>query len=141
MADGDRGEKWFDTQDGLGIERSVRRNGLKIVIISGRKSPAVVIRATELGIPEENLFLGIEDKPGTLKAFAEKSGLSLKQVAFLGDDVNDLAVLDLVGLFIGPANATPAVRRKAHRLTQAAGGRGAVREVLNWLAEAKGWVL
>ncbi len=133
------GEKWFDTQDGLGLDRATRRHGLQVVVISGRTSPAVSLRAAEVGIPQENLYLGIEDKPATLQDHARRHGLDLKHTAFLGDDVNDLAVLDMVGLFIGPGNATAGVRRRAHRLTRAHGGRGAVREVLEWLAMAKGW--
>ncbi len=133
-----RGEKWFDTQDGLGLARAIQR-GLKVAIISGRESPAVALRAAELGIPPEHLYLGIDDKPKALREHADKTGMSLEHTAFIGDDINDLAVIHMVGLFIGPGNATAAVRRRAHRLTRASGGRGAVREVLDWMAEAKGW--
>ena len=72
-------------------------------------------------------------RPSALRAFAEKNGLELAAICFMGDDVNDLAAMELAGFSAAPANAQQAVRERAKHVTQRSGGHGAVRELVDLL--------
>jgi 3-deoxy-D-manno-octulosonate 8-phosphate phosphatase (KDO 8-P phosphatase) len=133
---GPRGEalKVFHVRDGHGI-KSVMARGIDVAIISGRRSPAVVRRARELGI--RHLRQGAGDKLATLDALCAKLGISRAECACIGDDSPDAPVLSAVGLSFAVADAHPDALAAAQRATRLPGGLGAVREVCDLLCAAQ----
>jgi 3-deoxy-D-manno-octulosonate 8-phosphate phosphatase (KDO 8-P phosphatase) len=127
--------KTFHVRDGSGL-RLWREAGKRAGIISGRSSPAVTRRAAELGI--DLVVQGAADKLAALRQILEVSGTRPEQVAAVGDDLPDLPVLRSVGLAVAVADACPEARDAAHHITQAPGGRGAVREVIEWILRCQG---
>jgi 3-deoxy-D-manno-octulosonate 8-phosphate phosphatase (KDO 8-P phosphatase) len=128
--------KRFDIQDGLGLIL-LRTAGLPVVWVSGRRSEATALRATELRVEEVLQVSG----PRKAAAFGEllgRRGIAWDEVAFVGDDLADLPVLRRVGLPIAVANAVSDVKAVASYVTRAAGGHGAVREVVELLLRARG---
>ena len=125
----------FDAKDGVGIWL-LRRAGLMTGVISGRSSAAVRRRVKELGM--EEVHLRVRDKQKAYLEILERRGLSDQSVCFIGDDVVDLGVLSRVGLSVSPSDAHPAVRKCAKLITRAPGGRGAVREVADFILAAQG---
>lgn len=125
----------FDVHDGLGLVW-LRRAELTLAWITGRGSRAVEARAAELGVRE--LFLHVSDKLACLAELQTRLALAPEHTLAMGDDVVDLTLLPRVGVFVAPANARPEVRARAHWVTQAAGGRGAVRELAERLLAARG---
>jgi YrbI family 3-deoxy-D-manno-octulosonate 8-phosphate phosphatase len=124
----------FDIQDGLGIVVA-RQAGIETAIISGRSSAALQRRATELGIKE--ILLGIDNKAQALRELTLRRGWNLSEVAYMGDDLNDLPAMALCGAALAPANAAPEVKAAAVLVTENRGGRGAVREALQTLLAAQ----
>jgi 3-deoxy-D-manno-octulosonate 8-phosphate phosphatase (KDO 8-P phosphatase) len=133
----DRGEqlKVFNVKDGLGI-RMLKAAGLQVGIITGRTGQALRHRCQNLGI--DLLFDGIRDKTKVLKDLLEKTGIAQEQVAFIGDDLPDLAIMKKVGAAIAVADAHEMIKQAAHMTTQARGGRGAVREACEAILKAHG---
>jgi len=127
--------KAFNTLDGQGI-KMLMASGVATAIISGRNSVATERRARNLGIP--HVFQGREDKLAVLEGLVAQLGLSLDQVAHLGDDLPDLPVMRRVGLGMAVANAADFVRKHAHGATQARGGEGAAREYCELILRAQG---
>ncbi len=125
--------KRFHVHDGLGLTL-IASLGIRIVWISGRANPAVERRARELGI--DALLEGVRDKQSALEAIVRNDGMERDQVAYIGDDWNDLGAFAACGFRIAVANARPEVREKADFITVASGGNGAVREVCDALIEA-----
>lgn len=125
----------FDAKDGVGIWL-LRRAGLSTGVISGRGSAAVRRRAKELGM--EEVHLKVKDKRKVYLEILKRRGLSDDEVCFIGDDVVDLGVLALVGLGVAPSDAHPVVRNAATWITRARGGKGAVREVADFILTAQG---
>jgi 3-deoxy-D-manno-octulosonate 8-phosphate phosphatase (KDO 8-P phosphatase) len=125
---GNSGEelKAFDIQDGLGI-KLLQRGGIKVGIITGRTSSLLKRRAQELDI--QPLIQGREDKLTALNELIEDMDITLEEIAFVGDDLPDLAVLRRVGLGITPANGNHILASQALWQTKKSGGNGAVREV------------
>jgi 3-deoxy-D-manno-octulosonate 8-phosphate phosphatase (KDO 8-P phosphatase) len=123
---GEHGEslKRFHVHDGQGIQ-SMRGQGLVVGIISGRSHPAVHKRAQELGI--DPVFQGINNKLQCLQDWAQKANLRLSQIAFMGDDLADLPVLEAVGFAAGVPNAISQVQKISHWISEKPGGQGAVR--------------
>ncbi|WP_029165922.1 KdsC family phosphatase [Aminiphilus circumscriptus] len=121
------GNEWkrFDIQDGMGIVR-LRTAGVEIAFLSGRHSAATAQRAADLGV--ERCVNGVLEKLPVLCRIADELGLVPEEVAFVGDDVNDIPCLRWSGLGIAVANARPEVKRNVRFVTSAAGGFGAVRE-------------
>jgi 3-deoxy-D-manno-octulosonate 8-phosphate phosphatase (KDO 8-P phosphatase) len=134
---GESGEafKAFNILDGHGI-KMLQGAGVATAIISGRSSQAVVRRAAELGI--EHVKQGSADKVADFERLAAALGLDAADCAFVGDDVPDLAVMRRCGLAVAVANAVDAVKEAAHHVTQASGGRGAVREFCELVLRAQG---
>lgn len=128
--------KRFHIQDGLGV-KLLQAAGLRIVLVSGRESPATALRARELGVDEL-----IQDAAGhklpAFEAAVDRHGLRFDDCAFVGDDLADLPLLRRVGLAIAVANAVPEVKDAADWVTRATGGQGAVREVAEGLLKARG---
>ncbi len=117
--------------DGLGLEQ-LRRLGLDLLILSTETNPVVSARARKLGIP---CLQGSADKRAALEGAMRDRGLGPAQVAYVGNDVNDLSCLALVGLPIVVHDAEPAVVAAAKWRTRRAGGHGAVRDVCNLFAK------
>jgi 3-deoxy-D-manno-octulosonate 8-phosphate phosphatase (KDO 8-P phosphatase) len=128
--------KRFDIQDGLGLVL-LRTAGIPVIWISGRHSAATELRARELRV-EELLQVPGPTKLEALGALLERRGVAWDQVAYVGDDLADLQVLRRVGLPLAVANAVVEVREAAVATTRAAGGHGAVREVVEALLKARG---
>ena len=128
-------QKRFDVRDGLGI-RLLQQAGLQLAFLSGGKGGATEVRARQLGI--QHCLVGIKDKPAALAQLQEQVGSTPATTAFIGDDLNDLAVRHQVKLLITPADACPAVRRQADGVLRRRGGHGAVRELAEHILRARG---
>jgi 3-deoxy-D-manno-octulosonate 8-phosphate phosphatase (KDO 8-P phosphatase) len=126
--------KIFDVHDGYGIHRAVR-SGLILAIISGRKSSAVAKRAKELGIKE--VYQNVGDKKQILRKLAVKYKLKQQEICSIGDDEPDLPMLLASGVSAAPKSAVQSVREKVDIVTRNKGGRGSVREVLDFIHSAK----
>ncbi len=127
--------KRFDVRDGLGI-RLLQQAGIHIAFLSGGQGGATEVRARQLGIT--HCLVGIKDKPAALSALQNQLGISAAQTAFVGDDLNDLAVRPVVGLLFSPADACRPVRRRADAILQRRGGDGAVRELAERILQVQG---
>ena len=127
---GPNGEEWrrFSFADILGVYLA-RKAGLIVSLISGEDSPLVDRFAAKMNLAD--IIKGCKDKAAALRAFAERNHLALDEICFMGDDVNDLAAMDLAGLAAAPADARPAARKKAAIVTEAKAGNGAVRELVD----------
>lgn len=126
--------KSFNSQDGHGLKLA-RRAGIRTGVITGRRSPALEQRARETGI--EFLCQATSDKAQALTELLTAQGIS-QAVAFIGDDLPDVPVMQQVGLGIAVANAVPEVKQAAHYITTRTGGRGAVREAIELILKAQG---
>lgn len=122
--------KAFDVKDGYGIVRFREAGGIP-VIITGRRSRIVEQRCRELGITE--LHQGVSDKLDCLMKLASRYGLEREEIAYIGDDLNDLACMEYAGVSACPGDAMEAVRSSCSYICTSPGGRGAVREFLEWL--------
>jgi len=134
---GEREFKQFNIQDGLGLVL-LRRSGVKIGWVSARPSPATKMRAKELKIHflvQQGDRLG---KTGAIEKLLAQEKLSWNDVCFVGDDIVDLGPLKRAGLAVAVANGTSEVKAAAHFTTRAAGGRGAIREVIEMILQAQG---
>ncbi|WP_374687348.1 KdsC family phosphatase [Promineifilum sp.] len=133
----ERGEemKRFSIRDGMGVERLRRFAGVDVGIITGERSGAVQRRAEKLMITE--LHLGIRDKAAVLRDILERRGLTAEQVAFIGDDTNDVEIMGLVGLAGCPVDATPFAQAAAHYVCPSRGGYGAFRDFAELIIAAK----
>lgn len=125
--------KRFNAQDGYGIARA-REQGIQFGIISGRTTPVVTRRAKDLAITE--CFQGRDDKLAVYHEIKKRYRLADEQFCFMGDDVFDLPLLNVVGLSAAPANARPEVQRCVHYVCRARGGDGAVRELIDVILAA-----
>jgi len=119
--------KAFHVRDGHGI-KIAQRAGIAVGIITGRSSEVVNIRARELGIRE--VHQGAHDKLAVYDLLVSKYGLRDEEIAYIGDDIVDVPIFDRVGLAAAVADADPSVKPHVDVITRAAGGRGAVREVI-----------
>jgi 3-deoxy-D-manno-octulosonate 8-phosphate phosphatase (KDO 8-P phosphatase) len=126
--------KVFHVRDGSGLV-AVQRAGVTVAIISGRDSPAVTRRATELGI--RHVRQGVSDKGAALDGLLGELGFDPEETACVGDDTPDAPMLRRAGLAIGVADAHPALLAAAHWVTTSNGGHGAVREVCDLLLSAR----
>lgn len=108
-----------------------RRAGLLFALVSGESGPTLNHIATKFGIGE--VYGGCKDKAAAVRDFAARHGLDLAEICFIGDDVNDIAALEICGLAIAPADAHPAARASAASVTTLRGGGGSVREVIDSL--------
>jgi len=134
-ADG-RESKAFHVLDGQGLVL-LRRYGIQVALITARDSQVAEARGRELGA---RVFIGAKDKLAQVQALCAELDIALDQVAFMGDDLPDLAALRAVGLGVAPANAHHWVGSRVHWQTQAKGGQGAARELCDLLLNAQGHV-
>jgi YrbI family 3-deoxy-D-manno-octulosonate 8-phosphate phosphatase len=126
--------KKFNTRDGMGLAR-VREAGVAVAIISAEDSAIVHARAAKLEIVD--VFAGVANKLHTLNDLCARKKIEPDEVAYIGDDLNDLAVMESVGLACAVADAVEPVKTIAHYVTQRRGGDGAVREVCELIIAAK----
>ena len=127
--------KAFTSQDGMAM-RWLLEYGIQIGWISGRDSPATVERAKNLGVTY--VYQRHLEKLIPYAEILQKSGLTDQQVCYIGDDLPDAPVMRRAGLAVAVANAVPEVKKIAHYITRAPGGRGAAREVVELLLKAQG---
>ena len=126
--------KGFDSQDGIALQW-LNWKDLKTGVVSGRVSPATEERARQVKMTY--VYQGHIEKVPILEQILADAKISASEVAYMGDDLTDVVILRRVGLAIATANAREEVKRAAHYVTQAAGGRGAVREVAELLLKAQ----
>jgi 3-deoxy-D-manno-octulosonate 8-phosphate phosphatase (KDO 8-P phosphatase) len=131
---GDDGQQYksFYTKDGQGL-RMLQDSGIIVGIITGRTSNVVAIRMKELGV--EHVYQGQRDKVSAFEDMLKKAGVSKDKVAYVGDDVIDLPVMRRVGLSIAVRDAEPVVKQYAHWITSRHGGKGAVRDVCEFIMQ------
>jgi 3-deoxy-D-manno-octulosonate 8-phosphate phosphatase (KDO 8-P phosphatase) len=135
--DGERTEfKRFDIQDGFGM-RLLRGAGIDVAWVTGRESPSTLLRAAELDVATV-VTVSPDKKVRAFETILAEKGLGWDEVAFVGDDIPDLPVLERVALPIAVANARPEVKSACRYVTDARGGHGAVREVIDRLLKSRG---
>jgi len=133
---GESGEelKKFNTRDGMGI-KLLQAEGVMIAIITMEQTKIVARRAKKLGVTE--VFQGAKDKVSVLAHLSEKFNIPFEQMAYMGDDVNDVGALQTVGYAAAPADCVDQVRQMVHYICQKKGGEGAVREVIDMILAAR----
>jgi 3-deoxy-D-manno-octulosonate 8-phosphate phosphatase (KDO 8-P phosphatase) len=134
---GPNGEEWkrFCFADIMGVSLA-RRAGIELALISGEDSPLVDRYAKKMHI--QHVTKGCRDKAAALRGFARATGIDLAEICFMGDDINDLAAIEIAGFSAAPANAAHEVLAHAKFNTKSSGGNGAVRELIDALLAAKG---
>jgi 3-deoxy-D-manno-octulosonate 8-phosphate phosphatase (KDO 8-P phosphatase) len=127
----DSGEEFkkFNVKDGQGL-KLILQAGIEVALITASTSQSVIHRAKKLGII--HTFIGVENKLLVLKNICHKLNINLEQVAYIGDDVNDIPVLQAVGCPLTVADAMAANKESAIYVTELAGGQGAVREICDF---------
>jgi len=135
LSDDGRETKCFNVRDGHGL-KMIRRAGVEVMFLTGRKSLVVEHRARELGV--ERVYQGALDKLAVLEEILATTGLSPGQVAYMGDDIVDLPVLRRAGFSVTVSDAHEDVLQAVDLVTRNAGGRGAVREVCEIILKAQG---
>ncbi len=133
-AAGDERQSFF-VRDGSAIVWA-QRAGIEVGLLSGRAGPAAARRAAELQI--STVLQGVRDKRQAFVSLTGDLGLQPEHVAYMGDDLMDLPVLELAGLSAAPSDACAEVRDRVHFVAQAAGGRGAVREFIELILHGSG---
>ena len=127
--------KRFFVNDGAGVA-IIRAAGLKLALISGRFSEATAVRAAELKI--EDVYNGTLNKIPPYEALKEKYNLSNNEIAYIGDDLIDIPVMNLVGVPIATENASKICKAAAVYVTEKSGGQGAFREAVEWILAKQG---
>lgn len=133
---GANGEEYkkFSFLDIMGISIGVE-SGLTFALISGEDNPLIDRYAKKMGIVD--IYKGCKDKASALKNFAQKYNLPLQEVCFMGDDINDASALALAGLSAAPSTAHEDARVKATLVTKRGGGKGAVRELIDFILSSR----
>jgi 3-deoxy-D-manno-octulosonate 8-phosphate phosphatase (KDO 8-P phosphatase) len=131
------GDEWkkFNTRDGMGI-KLLQRAGIITAIVTQERTKLMARRAEKLTIPE--VHQGVMDKLSLVREMAARYGLTLSQVAYIGDDINDLETLKAVGFSATPADGMPHVAAVVDYICQKKGGEGAVREIIEMILESQG---
>lgn len=127
--------KAFHVRDGQGI-KLLQSAGIKVAIITGRRSEVVAVRAKELEI--EYLFQGCNNKLEAYERLKAVTGLTDREIACVGDDINEIPLFKRSGLAVAVADAVDELKRHSHFITTKAGGKGAVREICELILKAQG---
>jgi len=127
--------KAFHTQDGMGISLA-HYAGIKTAIITGRTSNSVLKRAEELKI--NYVHQGIHEKLEVMDQIMKDLDITLDEVCYIGDDINDLPILQLVGFSAAPSNAVPIVKQHVQYISAESGGNGAAREIIDHILNQMG---
>jgi len=125
----------YHVADGLGILLA-QMAGLRVGVITGKESRSVAIRAKKLRLAE--VYQGATDKKKAFDEIMARNGLAAEKIAYIGDDLGDLNVLRAAGLAGAVADAHPDIKSSAHYVCRTAGGRGAVREFIEFILQAQG---
>lgn len=130
------GDEWkkFNTRDGMGL-KLLQKAGIVTAIVTQERTKLVARRAEKLAIPE--LHQGVMEKLSLVREMAARHGLTLSQVAYIGDDVNDVETLKVVGFSATPADGMPQVAAVVDYVCQKKGGEGAVREICEMILAAQ----
>jgi len=126
--------KAFNIKDGLIIVAAIKM-GYEVIIMTGRESGVVARRAAELGIKE--YYQGVSEKKSALEKLMKEKGINYNNLAYLGDDLNDLAIMKEAGFAGCPVDATDEVKEISDMISKYKGGEGAVREILTHLLKTK----
>src|SRR6185295_3929077 len=126
--------KKFNTRDGMGI-KLLQRAGIVTAIVAQERTKLVARRGEKLMIPE--VHQGVMDKLALVREMVERLGLSMEEVAYIGDDVNDVTTLEAVGFSATPADGMPQVAAVVDYVCAKKGGEGAVREIIEMILEAQ----
>ncbi len=129
--------KRFNVRDGMGVERLRERVDITTSVVSGENSPALRARARKLGIRESLCLLGARDKRLAIYSLAEMTGYGLEQIGYIGDDVNDLGAMAIVGVVACPQDAFVSVKLTADYICANSGGNGAFREFAELILQAQ----
>jgi 3-deoxy-D-manno-octulosonate 8-phosphate phosphatase (KDO 8-P phosphatase) len=131
---GPDGQEWkrFSFRDVMGVSEA-RRKGLILALVSGEDTPILDLYASKMAI--QDIYRGCKDKAKAVIDFATKRELQLSEIAFMGDDINDIEAMRLVGLSAAPANAHASVLKTAKFISGNAGGHGAVRELMDFIIQ------
>lgn len=134
---GENGEelKKFNMRDGMGVERLRKFAGVQTGIITGETSPSVAKRAEKLGITE--LHLGIKNKKEVFLEISARLGLLPEEIAYIGDDYNDIEIMELAGFTASPADGLPLVVSRVDMVCEARAGEGCFREFAEFIIDAK----
>lgn len=137
IAVGDDGvpRRMVNIKDGYAIQLAVKR-GLRIAIITGADTPAIINRYAMLGI--KDVYIKAADKGPVMDKWLAENGLNIDRIAYVGDDIPDLQCMRRVGLAVAPADAAAEVKDVAQYITQASGGYGVGRELLEQILKAQG---
>lgn len=125
--------KSFSVRDGLALAQTLPRFGVQVAFLTARRSQIVALRADELGV--RHVLQGVADKLSALNELAKSLDLTLDQVAYFGDDDNDLDAMAASGFRGCPADASDSVKKLAHFISQNPGGKGAAREFVDRLLQ------
>jgi YrbI family 3-deoxy-D-manno-octulosonate 8-phosphate phosphatase len=130
------GDEWkkFNTRDGMGI-KLLQKAGLITAIVTQERTRLVARRAEKLAIPE--LHQGAIDKLSVIRDMAMRHGMTLRQIAYIGDDINDLESLKAVGFSASPGDGQPEVLRVVDYVCRKNGGEGAVREIVDMILQSR----
>jgi YrbI family 3-deoxy-D-manno-octulosonate 8-phosphate phosphatase len=130
------GDEWkkFNTRDGMGI-KLLQKAGVLTAIVTQERTRLVARRAEKLAIPE--LHQGVMDKLSVIREMATRHDISLRQVAYVGDDINDIEALKAVGLSAAPADGLPQVLEVVDYVCRLKGGEGAVRELAEMILQSR----
>ena len=133
---GPNGEEWkrFCFADVMGVSLA-RKGGLIVALISGEDSPLIDRFASKMGIAD--IEKNCKNKAQALRNLAQRRSLSLNEICFMGDDVNDLEAMEIAGLAAAPADARPDALRRAVFISRRPGGNGAVRELVDAVLDAR----
>lgn len=126
--------KAFNAKDGMAIAQAVRL-GIEFGIITGRSSKIVERRAKELGI--KYLYQGVHNKVDVSKEIIEKLDITYEEVMYIGDDINDLAIMNIVGVKACPKDSADEIIKCCNIISNYNGGKGAVREIVEKVIKAK----
>lgn len=126
--------KRFSIRDGMGTERLRKICNIETGIVTGENSGIVSRRAEKLAITE--VHLGIKDKATLVKEIAERLDLQLDEIAFIGDDTNDLEIMKIVGLTACPSDATRFAKEISDIIVESKGGHGAFRDFAEFIIDA-----
>lgn len=127
--------RFFNIKDGMGIKR-LQKHGIQVGIITASQTEDIRERAKTLGI--EDLYEGVKDKAACFNELSSKWGLFHNEIAYMGDDFQDLPVFQVAGLSVSVPNAVAAVKNQVELVTVESGGMGAVREICEMILQAQG---
>ena len=127
----------FDAKDSFGL-RMAQMAGIKLAVITGGTSPSLTQRFIKCGVEKENIYLHSRDKIKDFRAFCAKYAFDPAEVAYVGDDLPDLEVIQAAGLGVVPCDAVPEARAAADFVSDYPGGKGCIRDLVERILKAQG---